>query len=61
MSAKAHNFRIGLFVLVGAGLFIGALFAMGLKAYFGERDLSKPMSPAKWKTSRWARWSSCAG
>ena len=39
MSVKTHNFRIGLFVLVGALLFIGALFAMGLKAYFGQRDL----------------------
>src|SRR5260221_8183150 len=39
MSAKMHNFRIGLFVLTGAALFIGALFAMGLKAYFGGRDV----------------------
>jgi ABC-type transporter Mla subunit MlaD len=39
MSVKAHNFRIGLFVLAGALLFIGALFAMGLRAYFGQRDV----------------------
>jgi hypothetical protein len=39
MSVKTHNFRIGLFVLAGATLFIGALFAVGLKAYFGERDV----------------------
>ncbi len=39
MSAKMHNFRIGLFVLAGAALFIGALFAVGLKAYFGKREL----------------------
>jgi len=39
MSAKLHHFRIGLFVLAGAALFIGALFAVGLKAYFGKRDL----------------------
>ena len=39
MSAKVHNFRIGLFVLAGAGLFIGALFAVGLKAYFGKHDV----------------------
>jgi len=39
MSTKTHHFRIGLFVLAGAGLFIGALFAMGLKAYFGQRDV----------------------
>jgi ABC-type transporter Mla subunit MlaD len=39
MSVKTHNFRIGLFVLTGAALFIGALLAMGLKAYFGKRDV----------------------
>jgi len=39
MSAKTHHFRIGIFVLVGAGLLIGALFAIGLKAYFGKRDI----------------------
>ena len=38
MSARIHNFRIGLFVLTGAGLLIGALFAVGLKAYLGKRD-----------------------
>src|SRR6516225_7875106 len=39
MSVKAHNFRIGLFVLTGAALFVGALFAVGLKAYFGKREI----------------------
>lgn len=39
MSVKAHNFRIGLFVLTGAALFVTALFAVGLKAYFGKRDI----------------------
>jgi ABC-type transporter Mla subunit MlaD len=39
MSARTHNFRIGLVVLIGALLFIGALFAMGLRSYFGERDV----------------------
>ncbi|MGO9203660.1 MAG: MlaD family protein [Limisphaerales bacterium] len=38
MSAKTHHFRIGLFVLAGAALFVGALFAIGLQAYFGRRD-----------------------
>jgi phospholipid/cholesterol/gamma-HCH transport system substrate-binding protein len=38
MSARTHNFRIGLFVLIGALLFIGALFAMGLRSYFGEHE-----------------------
>ncbi len=39
MSAKLHNFRIGLFVLAGAALFVGALFAVGFKTYFGKRDV----------------------
>jgi ABC-type transporter Mla subunit MlaD len=39
MSAKTHHFRIGLFVIAGAALFIGALFALGLKSYFGKSDL----------------------
>jgi hypothetical protein len=38
MSTRTHNFRIGLFVVAGACLFIGALFAMGLRSYFGERN-----------------------
>jgi ABC-type transporter Mla subunit MlaD len=37
MSARANNFKIGVFVILGACLFIGALFAMGLKSYFGKR------------------------
>jgi ABC-type transporter Mla subunit MlaD len=39
MSVKLHHFRIGLFVLAGAALLIGALFAVGLKAYFGQREI----------------------
>src|SRR6266403_1810645 len=39
MSVKTNHFRIGLFVLAGAALFVGALFAVGLKTYFGKRDL----------------------
>jgi len=39
MSAKSHHFRIGLFVLSGAALLIGALFAVGLRAYLGKRDI----------------------
>ena len=39
MSARTHNFRIGLFVLIGAVLFIGGLFAMGLRSYFGQSDV----------------------
>lgn len=38
MSVKAHNFRIGVFVLAGVALFVAALFAVGLKAYFGKSD-----------------------
>ncbi|HWV99400.1 MAG TPA: MlaD family protein [Candidatus Acidoferrum sp.] len=47
MSAKAHHFRIGLFVLTGAALFVGALFAMGLKAYFGKRDVFETVVTGK--------------
>ena len=39
MSANTHHFIIGLFVLTGGVLFVGALFAMGLKTYFGSRDV----------------------
>ena len=39
MSAKTHHFRIGLFVVAGGLLLIGALFALGLKSYLGQRDL----------------------
>lgn len=39
MSARTHNFRIGVFVLTGAALLVVALFAVGLKAYFGKRDI----------------------
>ena len=39
MSTKIHNFRIGLFVLAAAALLVGALLAVGLKAYFGQRDI----------------------
>ena len=38
MSTKTHHFRIGLFVLASAALLVAALFAVGLKAYFGKRD-----------------------
>jgi phospholipid/cholesterol/gamma-HCH transport system substrate-binding protein len=47
MSAKSHYFRIGLFVLTGAGLLVAALFAVGLKAYFGERDIYETYVPGK--------------
>ncbi len=39
MSTRTHHFRIGLFVVVGALLLIGALFAMGLRSYFGQKDV----------------------
>jgi ABC-type transporter Mla subunit MlaD len=39
MSTKTHNFRIGLFVLTGAALLVGGLLAIGLRAYFGQRDV----------------------
>jgi phospholipid/cholesterol/gamma-HCH transport system substrate-binding protein len=39
MSVKIHYFRIGLFVLTAGALFVGALFFMGLRGYFGQRDV----------------------
>ncbi len=47
MSAKAHHFRIGLFVLTGAALLLAALFAVGLKAYVGKRDVFETYLPGK--------------
>jgi hypothetical protein len=47
MSAKTHHFRIGLFVLTAALLFIGALFAVGLKAYFGRHDIFETVVAGK--------------
>src|SRR5437660_12698987 len=45
MSARTHNFRIGLFVLVGGLLFVAALFAMGLRSYFGVQDVFETAVP----------------
>jgi len=39
MSVRTHNFRIGLFVVIGALLLIGALLAVGLRSYFGQKDI----------------------
>jgi len=39
MSEQARNFRIGIFVLVGAALFVGALFALGIGGYFVKGDM----------------------
>jgi ABC-type transporter Mla subunit MlaD len=47
MSARTHNFRIGLFVLIGAVLFIAGLLAMGLKSYFGEKVAFETYVPGK--------------
>src|SRR6266478_2717736 len=47
MSVKTHNFRIGLFVLAGALLLIGALFAMGLKTYFGQSEVFETVVTGK--------------
>jgi phospholipid/cholesterol/gamma-HCH transport system substrate-binding protein len=47
MSARTHYFRIGVFVLAGAGLLIGALFAVGLKAYFGKKDVFETVVTGK--------------
>src|SRR5258706_1447542 len=37
MSAKANNFNLGLFVLIGIGVLIAGLFAFGARAYFQQR------------------------
>ena len=47
MSAKTHHFRIGLFVLTGALLFVVALFAMGLRTYLGKRDVFETVVTGK--------------
>ncbi len=47
MSAKTHHFRIGLFVLAGALLFVVALFAMGLRTYLGKRDVFETVVTGK--------------
>src|SRR5215471_1575753 len=47
MNVKTHNFRIGLFVLVGAALFVAALFAIGLRTYFGKMDIFETYVPGK--------------
>ena len=39
MNTKTHHFRIGLFVVMGGVLLIGALFAIGLRAFFGKQDI----------------------
>jgi len=47
MSVKTHNFRIGLFVLAGGLLLVGALFALGLNTFFGKRDVFETYVPGK--------------
>jgi ABC-type transporter Mla subunit MlaD len=39
MNTKTHHFRIGLFVVTGGLLLVGALFAIGLRAFFGKQDI----------------------
>ena len=39
MSERANHFKIGMFVLVGLGLFVGALFALGIGSFFVKGDL----------------------
>lgn len=47
MSTRTHNFRIGLFVLLGAALFVSALLAMGIRGYFGEKDIFETYLPGR--------------
>jgi ABC-type transporter Mla subunit MlaD len=39
MSEQASHFKIGVFVLIGLGLFVGALFALGLGSNFVKGDV----------------------
>jgi ABC-type transporter Mla subunit MlaD len=39
MSEQANNFKIGVFVLIGLGLFVGALFALGMGSWFVKGDM----------------------
>ncbi len=39
MSERANNFKVGMFVIVGFCLFVGALFALGFKSSFGVKDV----------------------
>jgi len=39
MSERANHFKIGIFVIFGFILFIGALFALGFKSSFGTKDV----------------------
>jgi hypothetical protein len=39
MSERANHFKIGVFVLIGVGLFVGALFALGIGGFFMKGDL----------------------
>ncbi len=39
MSEQANHFKIGVFVLVGLGLFVGALLALGIGSYFVKGDV----------------------
>jgi len=47
MSTKIHNFRIGLFVVGSACLLILALFAMGLRSFFGARVIFETYVPGR--------------
>ena len=45
MSEKANHFKVGVFVLTGLALFVGALFAMGLGRFFVKGDLFETYVP----------------
>jgi len=45
VSARTHHFRIGIFVLTGLGLLVGALFALGIQSSFGSRDVFETYLP----------------
>ncbi len=39
MAAKSNHFKIGVFVLAAFGIFLGSLFAFGVRGYFEKRTL----------------------
>jgi ABC-type transporter Mla subunit MlaD len=45
VSARPNSFKIGLFVIIGIGILIGALFAFGARSYFQRRHLLETYVP----------------
>jgi len=50
MNTKTHHFRIGLFVVMSGVLLTAALFAIGLRAFFGKQDIFETSVTGKVET-----------